>query len=60
MKLKMLVSFAGVDFALSPGDETDRFSEAEASRFIENGFAVLVAEAPIEKAVKRPAKEKRG
>ncbi|MBN9335275.1 hypothetical protein [Devosia sp.] len=39
MKLKMLTSYAGIDFALSPGDETDRFSDKEAKRLIEFGHA---------------------
>lgn len=60
MKLKMLVSMAGSDFALSPDDVTDRFSADEAGRLIEAGFAAPAADAPTEKAVKNPAPEKRG
>lgn len=60
MKIRMLVSTAGVDFALSPGDETDRFSDKEAARMIEAGQAVPVAETKVERAVKSTAKiEKR-
>lgn len=60
MKIKMLVSLAGVNFALSPGDEYD-CSEAEAVRHIEAGNAVPVAEPVVERAVKTNARaEKRG
>jgi hypothetical protein len=44
MKIRMLVSMAGVDFALSPGDETERFSDAEASRLIAADYAAPVAQ----------------
>lgn len=60
MKIKMLAGFSGVDFSLSPGDETDAFSSEEAARMIEAGFAVPVTEQPVEKAEKKPAREKRG
>ncbi len=61
MRIKMLVSAAGLDFALSPGDETERFSAAEAQRMIEAGQAVPVAEPKVERAVKVAAKvERRG
>lgn len=60
MKIKMLVSMAGTDFALSPGDEYE-CSEAEAIRHIEAGNAVPVAEPKVERAVKiHKAAEKRG
>lgn len=52
MKIKMLVSVAGVDFALDAGAETDRFSEAEAIRMIDAGYALPVGEAKVEKAAK--------
>lgn len=59
MKLKMLTSMAGVNFALSPGDVTERFSDAEAARLIEAGYAVPVRdEAAVEKAVNPGAPEK--
>jgi hypothetical protein len=59
MKIKLLVSLAGADFALSPGDEYD-CSEAEAIRHIEAGNAVAVVEPKIERAVKAdPKAEKR-
>lgn len=48
MKLEMLVSLAGADFSLAPGDETERFKGAEAERLIEAGYAK-----------KAPAKEPR-
>ncbi len=51
MKLKMLVSYAGRDFSLAPGEETDRFSEAEAKRLIKAEHAVK-APPPV---VKKPA-----
>lgn len=52
MKIKMLTSVAGADFALSPGDETERFSDAEAQRMVAAGSAVPVVENPVERAVK--------
>lgn len=51
MKLKMLASFAGLDFALSSGEETDRFTEAEAKRLISAGYAEKAP--PL--VVKKPA-----
>lgn len=58
MKIKLLVSFAGVNFALDAGQETDRFSDAEAIRMIEAGYAEPVANAEVEKANRKP-REKR-
>lgn len=58
MKIKLLVSFAGADFALDAGVETERFPDAEAIRMIEAGYAEPVAEAEIEKAA-RKTREKR-
>lgn len=43
MKLRMLLSLAGSDFALSRGDETERFGDVEATRLIEAAYAVLVS-----------------
>ena len=60
MKIKMLVSLAGADFALSPQEETDRFGDAEAARLVEAGYAVPVVEETVERAVKTRAAEKRG
>lgn len=60
MKIKMLVSLAGADFALSPQEETDRFGDAEAIRLVEAGYAVPVVEETGERAVKARAAEKRG
>lgn len=51
MKLKMSVHTAGSDFALAPGDVTDRFPDQEALRLIERGYATLVEKKP-ERAVK--------
>jgi hypothetical protein len=60
MKIKMLVSLAGADFSVSPGEEYE-CSEAEALRHIEAGNAVPVAEPKVERAVKiHKAAEKRG
>lgn len=60
MKIKMLVSMAGIDFALSPGDEYE-CSDAEAVRHVEAGNAVPVAGEKVERAVKpTKAVEKRG
>ncbi|MBX3536442.1 MAG: hypothetical protein KF735_02290 [Chelatococcus sp.] len=59
MKIKMLTSLAGTDFALSPGEETERFSNAEAIRLIEAGMAAPVAKDKVERPTKKPAPEKR-
>jgi len=60
MKLKMLIGLAGAGFAVSPNEETDRFTGNEATDLIEAGYAVPVAEPKAERAVKAPAPEKRG
>ena len=59
MKIKMLVSMAGVDFTLDVGSETDRFPDAEAIRLIEAGYAEPVGAAEAERAVKKGSREKR-
>lgn len=59
MKIRMLTSIAGADFTVSRGEETARFSDEEASRMIANGMAEMV-DPVIERAIVRPAKEKRG
>lgn len=59
MKLKMLVSIAGAKFALSPNEETERFSGDEARSLIDAGYAVPVADVKVERAVKAPAVERR-
>ncbi|MBN8958576.1 MAG: hypothetical protein J0H17_18725 [Rhizobiales bacterium] len=59
MKIRMLVSIAGSGFALGAGDETENFSDAEAVRLIEAGFAVPVVEKTMERAVAAPAPETR-
>lgn len=59
MKLKMLVGLAGMDFSLSPNEETDRFAGDEAQRLIEANMAVPVHGAKIERTAKKPAPEKR-
>ena len=43
MKIRMAVSIAGVDFALSPGDVTDRFGAEEAARLVKADYAVVIA-----------------
>lgn len=58
MKIRMLVSIAGPEYALSPGDERD-FPQGEAIRLIEAGYAAPVVEDAVEHAVSMPAVEKR-
>lgn len=60
MKIRMLAGIAGSGFSLSPNEETDRFSDGEAARLIDAGFAVPVAEPKVERAVKQASAEKRG
>lgn len=60
MKIKMLTSLAGADFSLRPGEETERFGEAEATRLIEAGYAAPVAAEKRETTARKPAAEKRG
>lgn len=57
-RVKMVVGLSGPTYCLNPGDEAD-FPQAEAVRLIEHGIAVPLAE-KIERAVKKPATEKRG
>lgn len=59
MKIKMVVSVAGADFALSPGDVTERFDASEAIRLIEAGYAVPAGESAPETAVEPPPAETR-
>lgn len=59
MKLKMLVSMSGADFVLSPGEETERFSNEEAARMIEAGYAVPVKEEARENMSKKRIAETR-
>lgn len=59
MKLKMSVYTAGSEFSLQPGDVTDRFSDAEAIRLIERGYAVPFSEPKVERAVKPAPAETR-
>lgn len=60
MKLKMLISLAGTDFALSPNDETERFAGEEAKGLVDAGYAVPVAKQKVERGAKKPAPETRG
>ena len=55
----MLVGLEGPTVSLIPGDEAD-FPVNEAQNLIGAGFAELLADAPVERAVKKPAREKRG
>jgi hypothetical protein len=55
MKIKMTVSMAGDDFTVDAGEETERFSDAEAQRMIVAGYAVPVVETAAAVA-KRDAK----
>lgn len=58
MRIRLLTCYSGADFCVNNGEETDRFSDAEAIRMIENGTAVPVAP-PQERAVKN-VQETRG
>lgn len=58
MKIKMLVSLAGNEYALAPGGERD-FPQAEAIRLIEAGYAIPAAIESLERAVATPVSEKR-
>ncbi|CAN7430868.1 hypothetical protein LJR251_002745 [Rhizobium rhizogenes] len=57
MTVKMIVGIAGADFSLSPGEQTDRFSENEEARLIAAGHAVRSAPSKVERAVKPAARE---
>lgn len=58
MKVKLLVSRAGVDSAHSPGDVID-VSDAEALRMVEAGQAILIETRKAETTTRRTPKEKR-
>lgn len=60
MAVKILVGLAGVDFALAPGDITDRFDAAEEARLIAAGYAVAIVPDKVERAVKSGPVERRG
>jgi hypothetical protein len=57
MKIQMLVSMAGADFALSVGEETERFADAEAVRMVEAGYAIPVSERQVETTDAAPVQE---
>lgn len=60
MKIKLTTSMVGSGFTLNNGDETEIFSDADAVRLIEAGFAVPVVGAKVERAVvAAPAKVER-
>lgn len=50
MKIKMLVSIAGVDFSAKPGDELEVSTE-QGKRMISAGHAVAIKAVKVEKAV---------
>lgn len=59
MRVRMVVGLSGPTTNLAPDDETD-FPQDEALRLIEAGYAVPVADAKVERAVKPTRKvEKR-
>lgn len=58
MLIRMLVGLSGPSYSLAPGDERE-FPDDEAMRLIEANFAVPAAHHEPEKAVKKPAREKR-
>lgn len=58
MRIRMLQSISGAGFTCNRNEETDHFSQTEAVRLIEKGYAVPVAP-PVERAVKTVA-ETRG
>lgn len=51
MKIRMLCSISGLDFSLSRGEETERFTDDDALRLIKAGNAVLVSVQTVETAV---------
>lgn len=59
MRVRMLTGLSGPAYSLASGDEHD-FDQAEAIRLIEAGYAVPVEKSKIERAVKKPAPERRG
>lgn len=58
MKIRMLTSLAGLDYALSPGEVTERFGDEEAVRLVQADYAVVIA-GDSEAAVQAPAGEAR-
>ncbi|MFG1184374.1 hypothetical protein [Xanthobacter aminoxidans] len=58
MKVRMLVSMAGVGFALAPGEVTERFGDEEATRLVLADYAVVIASS-AETAVQAPVGEVR-
>lgn len=57
MKIRMLTSLAGVDYALSPGEVTERFDDAEAARLVQADYAVVVIGDVAETAILPPPAE---
>lgn len=59
MKIRMLVGLAGNEYSLAPGEETDRFENAEAIRLVEAGYAVPVGDKPENTSARAPAETRR-
>ena len=52
MKIKMLVSISGPEVTFSPGDVTSIFTDSEASRLVDAGFAEKVVRPHKANAIK--------
>lgn len=60
MKIRMIVSLVGTDYARAPGDVVD-VEKDEAVRLIEAGYAEAFRDEPVvETAAKKPRAEKAG
>lgn len=57
MKIKLLISRAGIDFTQNAGDEIE-VGDAEAKRMIESGQAEPLRQVRAEKATKKKPTEK--
>jgi hypothetical protein len=55
MRVRIIQCLSGPEFTLNPGDETERFGDAEAKRLISAGIAEVVGKAPPKKAAAKPA-----
>jgi hypothetical protein len=56
--IEMTVGISGPEYCLNPGDRRE-FPQDEAQRLIAAGFAVPVADRPMERAVTAPVVETR-
>lgn len=59
MKIQMLVHLSGTGYLLAPGETTERFDDAEAMRIVRAGYAAVVVEQSLERAVLQPLGEVR-